>query len=179
MKNIDQIVGLQAELTAWRKDIHKHPETGFEEHRTSQIVADKLTEFGIEIDRGMAVTGVVGTLSAGQSKRCIALRADLDALNLQEMNTFEHRSGIDGKMHGCGHDGHTVMLLGAAWYLAKTRNFDGTVHFIFQPAEEAGNGGLSMIEDGLFETFHPDAIYGMHNFPGLEVGITQGLPLWG
>lgn len=170
MKLATQIVGLHDEMTNWRRDIHQQPETGFEEYRTSQIVADKLIEFGYEVDRGKAVTGVVGTLKAGQSKRCIALRADLDALNLQEMNTFEHRSRVDGKMHGCGHDGHTAMLLGAAAHLARTRNFDGVVHLIFQPAEEAGNGGLSMIEDGLFEMIHPVAIYGMHNLPGLEVG---------
>jgi len=170
MKLVEPILGLHDQLTAWRHDIHQHPETGFEEHRTSQIVADRLGEFGIEVDRGMATTGVVGTLQVGKSGCTIALRADLDALNLQELNTFEHRSRIEGKMHGCGHDGHTVMLLGAAWHLAKTRKFDGTVHFIFQPAEEAGNGGLTMIEDGLFEKFHPEAIFGMHNFPGLEVG---------
>ena len=170
MKLADRIVALHPELTAWRRDIHMHPETGFEEYRTSDIVAARLAEFGIETERGMAVTGVVGTLRAGRSDRCIALRADLDALNLHEANTFEHRSRTDGKMHGCGHDGHTVMLLGAARHLAETRNFDGTVHFIFQPAEEAGNGGLVMIEDGLFERFRPEAVYGMHNFPGLEVG---------
>lgn len=170
MKLAAQIVGLHGEMTNWRRDIHQQPETGFEEHRTSQIVAEKLIEFGYEVDRGKAVTGVVGTLRAGRSKRCIALRADLDALNLQEMNTFEHHSRIEGKMHGCGHDGHTAMLLGAAAHLAGTRNFDGIVHLIFQPAEEAGNGGLSMIEDGLFEMIHPVAIYGMHNLPGIEVG---------
>lgn len=170
MKLTKQIVGLHGAMTEWRRDLHSQPETGFEEHRTSQIVADKLIEFGYAIDRGKAVTGVVGTLRAGKSKRCIALRADLDALNLHETNTFAHRSRIDGKMHGCGHDGHTVMLLGAAWYLAKTKNFDGTLHLIFQPAEEAGNGGLTMIEDGLFEMIDPQAIHGMHNLPGIEVG---------
>ena len=170
MKLVDQIVERRAELTAWRRDIHMHPETGFEEHRTSRIVADKLAKFGIEVMTGMAKTGVVGTLRSGNSDGAIALRADLDALNLQELNTFEHRSRIDGKMHGCGHDGHTTMLLGAAQHLANTKNFDGTVYFVFQPAEEAGNGGLTMIEDGLFEMIHPDAIYGMHNLPGIEVG---------
>ncbi len=170
MRLIDGIVDIHPEMTAWRRDFHRHPEIGFEEHRTSRIVAEKLSQFGLTVNRGMAVTGVVGTLRAGQSDRCIALRADLDALNLHEENNFEHRSQTDGKMHGCGHDGHTAMLLGAAWYLAKTRAFDGIVHFIFQPAEEAGNGGLAMMEDGLFELIHPEALYGMHNLPGIETG---------
>jgi amidohydrolase len=170
MNLLQELVAHHKVMTEWRHDIHQHPETGFEEHRTSQIVAEKLAEFGLDVDRGMATTGVVGTLKSGDSGRCIALRADLDALNMQELNTFEHRSKIDGKMHGCGHDGHTVMLLGAAWYLSKSKCFDGTIHFIFQPAEEAGNGGLTMIEDGLFKKFHPETIFGMHNFPGLDLG---------
>ncbi len=158
------------ELTAWRRDIHQHPELAFEEHRTADFVAQKLEEFGIEVHRGLAKTGVVGTLRAGNSKRTIGLRADLDALPLQEKNDFDHKSKIDGKMHACGHDGHTIMLLGAARELAQSKNFDGTVYFIFQPAEESEGGGDVMIKDGLFDLFPADAVYGMHNMPGLPAG---------
>ncbi len=147
-----------------------HPETAFEEFQTSDFVAEKLESFGIEVHRGLAKTGVVGTLKSGSGNRAIGLRADMDALDLQELNEFDHRSQIDGKMHGCGHDGHTVMLLGAAKHLARTRNFDGTVQFIFQPAEENVAGGRVMIQDGLFEKFPVDSVYGMHNMPGHEVG---------
>ena len=158
------------ELIAWRRDIHAHPETAFEELRTSAFVADKLTEFGLHVHRGLAKTGVVGTLRAGTRDRAIGLRADMDALNMQELNVFAHRSTHDGKMHACGHDGHTVMLLGAARHLARTRNFDGIVHFIFQPAEENEGGGRVMVQEGLFDKFPCAAVYGMHNMPGIAVG---------
>ncbi|MDX1709751.1 MAG: M20 aminoacylase family protein [Rhodovibrionaceae bacterium] len=159
------------EITAWRRDIHAHPETAFEEERTSDFVADKLQEFGIEVQRGLAKTGVVGTLRGqGGGNRAIGLRADMDALNMPEYNTFEHRSRHENKMHACGHDGHTAMLLGAAKYLAETQNFDGTVHFIFQPAEENEGGGRVMVEEGLFEQFPVEQVFGMHNMPGLPAG---------
>ena len=138
--------------------------------RTADVVAEKLGSFGIEIHRGLAKTGVVGVLRNGKSDKTIGLRADMDALDLQELNAFEHRSKIDGKMHACGHDGHTVMLLGAAKYLAETKNFDGTVYFIFQPAEENEAGGRVMVEEGLFEQFPAQAVYGLHNIPGIAVG---------
>jgi len=170
MKIRPEIESLHSEMTEWRHKIHMHPETAFEEHKTSDFVAEKLSSFGIEVHRGLAKTGVVGTLKSGDGNRAIGLRADMDALDLQEENDFAHRSRIDGKMHGCGHDGHTVMLLGAAKYLAQTRNFNGTVQFIFQPAEENVAGGRVMIQDGLFEKFPVDSVYGMHNMPGHEVG---------
>ncbi|MZR31255.1 M20 aminoacylase family protein [Sneathiella litorea] len=170
MKILPEIKEMHAELTEWRHEIHKHPETAFEEYRTSDFVAEKLESFGIEVHRGLAKTGVVGTLTQGNGNRAIGLRADMDALDLQELNEFEHRSQIDGKMHGCGHDGHTVMLLGAAKYLAQSKNFDGTVRFIFQPAEENVAGGRVMISEGLFDKFPVDSVYGMHNMPGHEVG---------
>ncbi|MBT7371803.1 MAG: amidohydrolase, partial [Gammaproteobacteria bacterium] len=135
MKIIDQIAANKPELTRWRRDIHAHPEIAFEEHRTAQIVADKLTEFGIEVETGIAGTGVVGTLTRGRGNRAIGLRADLDALPILEANEFEHKSKNPGKMHACGHDGHTTMLLGAAQHLAEHGDFEGTVYFIFQPAE--------------------------------------------
>ena len=159
-----------AEFTAWRRDIHAHPELGFAESRTAELVATRLESFGIEVHRGVGRTGVVGVLRNGASPRTIGLRADMDALPIQEANTFDHRSRHDGRMHACGHDGHTAMLLGAAKVLASTRNFDGTVHFIFQPAEEGLGGALAMLEDGLFERFPCDAIFGMHNRPKLPVG---------
>lgn len=159
------------ELTAIRHDIHKHPETAFEENRTADVVAAKLTEWGIPIHRGLGKTGVVGTLKGRRpGQRAIGLRADMDALNLQEKNTFDHKSVHDGKMHACGHDGHTTMLLGAAKHLAMNPDFAGTLHFIFQPAEEGEGGARVMIEDGLFEKFPCDAVYGMHNMPGIETG---------
>lgn len=159
------------ELTAIRHDIHKHPETAFEENRTADVVAAKLTEWGIPIHRGLGKTGVVGTLKGKRpGQRAIGLRADMDALNLQEKNTFDHKSVHDGKMHACGHDGHTTMLLGAAKHLAMNPDFAGTLHFIFQPAEEGEGGARVMIEDGLFEKFPCDAVYGMHNMPGIETG---------
>jgi len=172
MPIINRIAEFQNDMTAWRRDIHAHPETAFEEQRTSDIVARTLQEMGIEVHRGLAGTGVVGTVHGNHQDqgRAIGLRADMDALNLQEKNTFDHRSVHAGKMHACGHDGHTTMLLGAARYLAETRNFAGTVHLIFQPAEEGAAGGRAMIEDGLFEQFPVEAVFGMHNLPGLPVG---------
>ncbi len=170
MPIINRISAFQDEMTAWRRDLHAHPETAFEEHRTAEQVAKKLSEFGIEVHRGLAGTGVVGTLKAGQGRRAIGLRADMDALHIHEKNGFDHVSKNVGKMHACGHDGHTTMLLGAAKYLAETRNFDGVVHFIFQPAEENEGGGRVMVEQGLFDKFPVEAVFGMHNKPGLPVG---------
>ncbi len=166
----DRIARMHAELTAWRRDLHAHPELGFEELRTSDLVAAKLAAFGCEVHRGLGGTGVVGTLRAGTSPRAIGLRADMDALPIEEANAFGHRSLHPGTMHACGHDGHTAMLLGAARYLAETRNFDGTAHFIFQPAEEGLGGAKAMVEEGLFQKFPCDAIFGMHNRPGLPLG---------
>ena len=167
----DLLAGEQAELTAIRRDIHRHPETAFEETRTAQIVADKLTSWGIEIHRGLATTGVVGTLKGNRpGQKTIGLRADMDALHLQEKNEFDYASSIPNKMHACGHDGHTTMLLGAAKQLAAKPDFAGTVHFIFQPAEEGLGGARVMIEEGLFEKFNCDAVYGMHNMPGFPKG---------
>ena len=168
-----EIEEMRDELATWRRDIHAHPETAFAEHRTSDLIAEKLGGFGLDVHRGLAGTGVVGTLKVGTSDRAIGLRADMDALFLHEENDFAHRSQNDGKMHACGHDGHTTMLLGAAKYLAQAKNFDGTVHFIFQPAEETGNeecGGNRMVRDGLFEKFPVAAVFGMHNFPGIPLG---------
>jgi len=165
-----RIAELHEPMTAWRWDIHAHPELGFEEQRTSDLVAKKLAGFGVEVHRGIGKTGVVGVLRSGSSKRSVGLRADMDCLPIHEANTFAHRSKHDGRMHACGHDGHTTMLLGAAQYLAETRNFDGTVNFIFQPAEEGIGGAKAMVEDGLFKRFPCDAIFGMHNRPGMPLG---------
>ncbi len=171
MAIINRIAEFHTEMTEWRRSIHAHPETAFEEVATGDFVAGKLAEFGIEVDRGLAGTGVVGTLHGnGGAGGAIGLRADMDALHILEKNEVDYRSRIDGKMHACGHDGHTTMLLGAARYLAETRNFAGTVHFIFQPAEEHEGGGRVMVEEGLFEKFPVDSVWGMHNFPGMEVG---------
>jgi len=170
MTTIEQIGPLHAEMTAWRRDIHAHPELGFQETRTAGLVADRLTAFGLEVTRGVGRTGVVGTLRAGSGRRAIGLRADMDALPIDEANTFSHRSRNAGVMHACGHDGHTAMLLGAAAWLARTRRFDGTVHFIFQPAEEGLGGARAMVDDRLFERFPCEAIFGMHNRPSLAVG---------
>ena len=169
-KIIPEIANYQDEMTRWRRDIHAHPELGFEENRTSDMVAELLQEFGMEVYRGIGKTGLVGTLRSGNSTRAIGLRADMDALPIQEANEFEHRSRHDGTMHACGHDGHTTMLLGAAKYLAASKNFDGAVHFIFQPAEEGLGGAKAMVEDGLFTQFPMEAVFGMHNRPGLAVG---------
>lgn len=158
------------ELTEWRHDIHAHPELGFNENRTADLVAQRLTSFGLEVHRGIGKTGVVGVLRNGSSARTVGLRADMDALPVQEANTFGHRSTHQGVMHACGHDGHTTMLLGAARYLAETRRFDGTVNFIFQPAEEGLGGARAMIEDGLFERFPCETVFAMHNRPKLAVG---------
>jgi amidohydrolase len=176
MPPLDSIADYHADMTNWRRDIHAHPELGFEEQRTSDLVAAKLEEFGIEVTRGIGKTGLVGRLRAGNSPRTIGLRADMDCLPILESNSFEHRSTSPGKMHACGHDGHTTMLLGAARYLAGTRNFDGTVHFIFQPAEEGLGGASAMIADGLFERFPCDVLFGMHNRPGLAIGKFQTRP---
>jgi len=170
MKLIDSIVTQAAGMAAIRRDIHAHPELCFEENRTADLVAKKLTEWGIPIHRGMGTCGVVGIVKNGTSTRAIGLRADMDALPMQEFNTFGHTSEYAGKMHACGHDGHTTMLLAAAQHLAKQRNFDGTVYLIFQPAEEGGGGAREMIKDGLFEKFPMEAVFGMHNWPGSEVG---------
>ena len=173
MRSIERIEGYHEDLTSWRRDIHAHPELGFEEHRTSNLVAEKLAQFGYEVFRGIGRTGVVGRLRAGTSSRSIGLRADMDALPIEERTNLAYSSRHDGRMHACGHDGHTTMLLGAARYLAETRNFDGTVHLIFQPAEEGLGGGEAMVKDGLFERFPCDTIFGMHNRPGLAVGKFQ------
>jgi hippurate hydrolase len=165
-----RITRLHEEMTAWRRDIHAHPELGFREARTSDLVATKLESFGLEVHRGVGKTGVVGVLRAGSGKKSLGLRADMDALPIQEANTFAHRSRNDGRMHACGHDGHTAMLLGAAKHLAATQAFDGTVNFIFQPAEEGLGGAQAMLADGLFERFPCEALFGMHNRPSLPVG---------
>jgi len=159
-----------ARLIALRHDLHAHPELAFEEHRSSDVVAAFLQSLGLEVHRGLAGTGVVGVLRNGDSPRAIGLRADLDALPLHEQNLFPHRSRHDGRMHACGHDGHTAMLLGAAQALAGDSDFNGTVVFIFQPAEESDGGARVMIEQGLFERFPVDAVFGMHNWPGLPAG---------
>jgi len=169
MPIINRIAGFQEQMTEWRQDIHAHPEIAFQENRTSDLVAEQLQSFGIEVNRGLAITGVVGVLKNGDGPT-IGLRADMDALPMQELNTFGHASKNDGKMHACGHDGHTAMLLGAAKYLAETKNFKGTVNFIFQPAEEGEGGGRVMVEEGLFEKFPCESVYGLHNKPGLDVG---------
>ena len=157
-------------MQAWRHDIHRHPELAFEEHRTADKVAELLTGFGLQVHRSIGNTGVVGVLKKGSSERAIGLRADMDALKILEQNSFEYRSVNQGKMHACGHDGHTAMLLGAAHYLASEGEFDGTVVFIFQPAEEHGDGARAMIDDGLFERFPVDSVYAIHNFPSLATG---------
>jgi len=165
-----------AELTALRRDIHAHPELAFDEYRTADIVARELQRYGLEVHRGLARTGVVGVLKAGTSSRMIGLRADMDALPLAEMNEFPHHSKHPGKMHACGHDGHTAILLGAARHLAANPDFDGTVVFIFQPAEESEGGAAVMIEDGLFEQFPVESIFGLHNWPGIPVGEMMVMP---
>lgn len=165
-----------AELTALRRDLHAHPELAFDEQRTADIVAGELLRYGLEVHRGLAKTGVVGVLKAGSSPRMIGLRADMDALPLAELNEFPHHSKHPGKMHACGHDGHTAMLLGAARYLAENPDFDGSVVFIFQPAEESEGGAAVMIEDGLFEKFPVEAVFGLHNWPGIPVGEMMAMP---
>ncbi len=170
MKIIDSIVTQAAGIAAIRRDIHAHPELCFEEVRTADVVARQLEAWGIPLHRGMGKTGVVGIVKNGTSSRAVGLRADMDALPMQEFNTFAHTSQHAGKMHACGHDGHTAMLLAAAQHFAKHRNFDGTVYLIFQPAEEGGGGAREMMNDGLFEQFPMEAVFGMHNWPGEQIG---------
>lgn len=182
MKLVEPIIKWQAEIAAIRRDIHAHPELAYNESRTADLVAKQLESWGIEVHRGLGTTGVVGTIF-GKTKngRSIGLRADMDALPMQELNTFEHASKNPGKMHACGHDGHTAMLLGAARYLAQHRDFDGAIYVIFQPAEEVPGGAKKMIDDGLFTLFPMEAVFGMHNWPGMKVGtfgVTAG-PMMG
>jgi amidohydrolase len=174
MPTLNRIADFHAEITAWRRDIHAHPELQYDVHRTAGTVADKLKNFGCdEVVTGIGHTGVVGVIrgsKAGEGGRVIGLRADMDALPIEEATDVPYKSTVQGKMHACGHDGHTAMLLGAARYLAETRNFAGTAVVIFQPAEEGGAGGKAMVQDGLMERFKIEEVYGMHNFPGLAVG---------
>jgi len=177
MNLIDRIVQFQSDIATIRRDLHAHPELRFEEFRTADLVAAKLEEWGYAVHRGLGKTGVVGTLRCGTGTKSIGLRADMDALPLVEHNAFAHKSTHEGRMHACGHDGHTAMLLAAAKYLAESKRFDGTLNVIFQPAEEGGGGARVMIEDGLFERFPCDAVFGMHNWPGAAVGtfgVTAG-----
>jgi hippurate hydrolase len=176
MKLIDPILQFQNELKLIRRAIHANPELSYEEFKTADLVAQKLTEWGIPIIRGLGGTGVVGVISNGNSKRSVGLRADMDALPLQELNEFAHKSINPGKMHACGHDGHTTMLLGAAYYLAKHKNFDGTVYVIFQPAEEGAAGAKRMMDDGLFDQCPMDSVFGMHNWPGSPAGTMGVIP---
>jgi amidohydrolase len=173
MPIVNRIADLHPEITAWRRDIHAHPELAYDVHRTAGVVAEKLRNFGCDdVVTGIGRTGVVGVIRGARtgSVRTIGLRADMDALPIEEANEVPYKSTVPGKMHACGHDGHTAMLLGAARYLAETRNFAGTAVVIFQPAEEGGGGGRSMVQDGLMERFGIEEVYGMHNFPGLPVG---------
>ena len=170
MKLIDSLVTQAGGIATVRRDLHAHPELCFQEQRTADVVAAKLTEWGIPIHRGLATTGVIGLVKNGSSPRAVGLRADMDALPVTELNTFAHASKHPGKMHACGHDGHTAMLLAAAQHLAKHRNFDGTVYLIFQPAEEGGGGAREMVKEGLFEQFPMEAVFGMHNWPGMKAG---------
>ena len=170
MSHITKNSQLHDQMVTWRHHIHKHPELSFKEEMTSDYIASVLESHNIEMHRGLAVTGIVATIHGTKKGKAIALRADMDALPIQEKNEFNHKSVHDGKMHACGHDGHSTMLLGAAVYLKEHNNFAGTVHCIFQPAEEGGGGGRVMVEEGIFEKFPCDAVYGMHNWPGLAEG---------
>ena len=161
---------LHEDMRQWRRHLHQFPETAFEENQTAEFIAKKLKSFGLNVHQGLGVTGVVATLTVGDSSKKVALRADIDALFIQERNSFDHKSCHDGKMHACGHDGHSAMLLGAAQYLSEHRNFNGTVYFIFPPAEEGRAGAKQMILDGLFEQFPADCVFGLHNFPDIPVG---------
>jgi len=176
MPVLSRALEIQGEIAAIRRDIHAHPELAYEENRTSDIVAAKLAEWGLEVTRGLGKTGLVGTLRKGNSVKSIGLRADMDCLPMDETNDFAHRSQNPGRMHACGHDGHTAMLLGAAKVLSEKRDFEGAVHFIFQPAEEGGGGGKAMIDDGLFEKFPCDAVFAIHNKPGLPLGMIATRP---
>jgi amidohydrolase len=168
---VDSIRRFHSELTGIRRDLHAHPELSFTEERTSRVVADYLRKLGIETHVGLAKTGVVGVIAGrNKSSRSVGLRADMDCLPMHELNSFPHKSRHEGRMHACGHDGHTTMLLGAARYLAETRNFAGTAYVIFQPAEEGGGGGQVMVKEGLFERFPADQVYALHNWPGLPAG---------
>lgn len=170
MKTLPEIEAFNDDLVAWRRDFHAHPEIGYEEVRTSGLVAERLASWGIEVHRGLGVTGVVGVLHGSQTGGSIGIRADMDALPMEEEGDVPHRSTIPGAFHGCGHDGHTTMLLGAARALAAKPDFKGTVHFIFQPAEEGLAGGKAMVDEGLFERFPCDEVYGLHNWPELPFG---------
>ncbi|MDP1792317.1 MAG: M20 aminoacylase family protein [Methylibium sp.] len=170
MQLIESILADSAAVTAIRRDLHAHPELCFEERRTADVIAQALTDWGIPVHRGLGTTGVVGIVKGGRSDRAVGLRADIDALPITEHNTFPHASRHAGKMHACGHDGHTAMLLAAAKHFSKHRAFDGTVYLIFQPAEEGGGGAREMIKEGLFERFPMEAVFGAHNWPGLKVG---------
>ena len=175
MRILPEIQAFEPDLVAWRRDLHAHPELAYREHRTAGFVAERLRDWGIDVDQGLAETGVVGTLSRGDGPS-VGLRADMDALPMEESNTFPHRSRHPGCMHACGHDGHTTMLLGAARYLAGHGEFSGTIRFIFQPAEEAAGGARRMLDDGLFQRFPVDAVFGMHNWPGLDAGRFAARP---
>ena len=170
MPVLPEIAAFHEDMTAWRRDFHMHPELGYQETRTAATVAAHLESFGVSVHRGLGKTGVVGSLTAGSGTGSIGLRADMDALPIEEQNELPYRSRHPGRMHACGHDGHVTMLLGAARHLARTRNFDGTVHFIFQPAEEGLAGAAAMIADGLFEKFPMDSVYGLHNAPRRPLG---------
>ena len=179
MNLIDDIVSQHREITQWRRNIHAHPELAFSETRTADFVAEQLRSYGFSVETGIGGTGIVGSLSSGRSPKVIGIRADMDALPITELNSFDHKSIFEGKMHGCGHDGHTVMALAAARYLARARNFKGTVRFIFQPAEEAndiGSGASAMIQDRLFERFPVDCVFALHNAPGLKLGSFATTP---
>ena len=167
---VPEILALNADMRRWRRQIHQYPETAFEETATARLIAEQLQQSGIEVNHGLARTGIVGILRRGNSSNSIALRADMDALYIQEQNQFDYASRHGGKMHACGHDGHCAMLLGAAHYLARHGHFDGTVYFIFQPAEECRAGAHQMISEGLFEQFPAQRVFGMHNFPDIPVG---------
>ncbi len=171
MNLLEPILADAAEIARIRRDIHAHPELCFQEERTADVIAKALTDWGIPIHRGLGKTGVVGIVKAGTSPRAVGLRADIDALPMTEHNRFAHASRHPGKMHACGHDGHTAMLLAAAKHLSRHRNFDGTVYLLFQPAEEGGGGAREMIKDGLFEKFPMEAVFGAHNWPGMPVGM--------
>ena len=170
MNILPEIAALDADMRAWRHHLHAHPETAFEEAETSAFVADKLRSFGLEVHTGLAKTGVVAVLRNGTSTDAIGLRADLDALHIHELTGLAHSSRHPGRMHACGHDGHTTMLLAAAKAMSERRTFDGTLNFIFQPAEENEGGGRVMVEEGLFDRFPMRAVYGMHNWPRMPAG---------